>query len=132
MSKGFFMKIVIIEDDTRTADVIGEILHSQWPAAEIHHNTLGIPGVARVMNNQPDVVILDIGLPDISGLEVIKRIRCFSRVPIITMSAICDEEAVAKALDYGANRFISKPFRIYELLMGVEEIIPIQPQVSVC
>ena len=122
------MRVVVIEDNSGIADVICMILYSQWSAAEIHHSSSGISGVAQVKNNQPDVVILDIGLPDISGFEVIKRIRCFSKVPVIVLSAICDEEAIATALEHGANRYITKPFRKHELLMGIEAVMLREPE----
>jgi DNA-binding response OmpR family regulator len=128
MSVGVIMKVLVIEDSSGLADVICLILNSQWSAAEISHSSLGISGVAQVQDNQPDVVILDIGLPDISGFEVIKRIRRFSRVPIIVLSAICDEEAIAAALEHGANRYITKPFRKSELIMGIEAVMPKEPE----
>jgi two-component system KDP operon response regulator KdpE len=63
----------------------------------------------------PDLVILDLGLPDIDGIEVCRRIRAFSRVPIVVLSAYGDERRKVEALDSGADDFVTKPFGMAEL-----------------
>src|SRR6185437_690085 len=74
-------------------------------------------GAMRMVKaEQPDLVILDLGLPDRSGLELIPEIRKSSKVPIIVLSARHDERSKVEALDLGADDYVSKPFGIAELM----------------
>src|SRR5262249_60646390 len=76
----------------------------------------GLPGAG---SRQPDVVILDLGLPDVDGLQVIRRLREWSKVPIIVLSARGQEGDKVAALDAGADDYVSKPFAVGELLARV-------------
>ena len=75
----------------------------------------GEEGLAKVALSEPDVVVLDLGLPDIDGLEVAHRIRQWSDVPIIVLSAVGLEDRKVAALDGGANDYVTKPFGMAEL-----------------
>jgi two-component system KDP operon response regulator KdpE len=75
----------------------------------------GADAIAQVALLNPDLVILDLGLPDIDGLEVCRRIREFSEVPVVILSAYGDERRKVEALDGGADDFITKPFGMAEL-----------------
>jgi two-component system KDP operon response regulator KdpE len=75
----------------------------------------GSEAVAQVALAAPDLVILDLGLPDLDGLEVCRRIREFSEVPIVVLSAYGDERRKVEALDGGADDFVTKPFGMAEL-----------------
>jgi two-component system KDP operon response regulator KdpE len=75
----------------------------------------GEEGLAKVALSEPDVVVLDLGLPDIDGLEVCHRIRQWSGVPIIVLSAVGLEDRKVAALDGGANDYVTKPFGMAEL-----------------
>jgi two-component system KDP operon response regulator KdpE len=77
--------------------------------------TTGADAVSQVALAEPDLVILDLGLPDMDGLEVCRRIRGFSEVPVIVLSAYGDERRKVEALDGGADDFITKPFGMAEL-----------------
>jgi two-component system, OmpR family, KDP operon response regulator KdpE len=75
----------------------------------------GSDALTQVALAAPDVVVLDLGLPDVDGLEVCRRIREFSEVPIVVLSAYGDERRKVKALDGGADDFVTKPFGMAEL-----------------
>lgn len=79
----------------------------------------GTEGLAAVRTQNPDLVILDLGLPDIDGLEVIKRIRSESPVPLVVLSVRADERTKVAALDLGADDYVTKPFGAEELIVRV-------------
>ncbi|CAI83521.1 response regulator transcription factor [Dehalococcoides mccartyi] len=116
-------KILIIEDDLKTADAFSSIFRLTWPDAEIMVTSNGEQGIQKIEDQQPEIVILDIGLPDISGFDVIREVRRFTDVPIIVITARTDELDVVKALELGANDFISKPPRKMELIARIKALI---------
>jgi two-component system KDP operon response regulator KdpE len=128
------MKVVIIEDDNGTIEAVSLAFQIGWQDAVVKHSRLGEEGIDMVGHEAPDVVILDLGLPDISGFEVLKRVRLFSPVPIIVLTARSDEQAVVKALEWGASDYIAKPFRQMELLARVKSAMRKQrlPQNEYC
>lgn len=73
-------------------------------------------GLAQAAARQPDLIVLDLGLPDADGLEVIRKVRAWSQLPIIVLSARGQERVKIEALDAGADDFVSKPFAIGELI----------------
>src|SRR5262249_55673089 len=79
----------------------------------------GKEGIGQIASEQPDVVILDLGLPDIDGLEVTRQLREWSNIPIIILSARGDEKDKVEALDAGADDYLTKPFGVPELLARV-------------
>jgi len=83
----------------------------------------GTAGVFHAIMQTPDVVVLDLGLPDIDGMEVIRRIRESSPVPIIVISARGQNRDEAAALNAGANDYLSKPFRSDELLRHIDALV---------
>ena len=83
----------------------------------------GAEGVAKCATASPDLVILDLGLPDLDGQDVIARIREWSTVPIIVLSVRADEPEKVAALDAGANDYVTKPFGIHELLARVRAVL---------
>jgi len=79
----------------------------------------GAQGISETALKSPDVVVLDLGLPDIDGVEVCRRIREWSQVPVIVLSADGTEDRKVEALDNGANDYITKPFGMSELLARI-------------
>ncbi|NQT05809.1 MAG: response regulator, partial [Dehalococcoidia bacterium] len=77
------MKILIIEDDRAIVEAISLTLQLNWPDTILLSTHLGEEGIELFQSENPDAIILDLGLPDISGFEVLKRIRLFSEVPIL-------------------------------------------------
>ena len=94
----------------------------RWPALDLVWSRLGTDGAELVKSERPDVVILDLGLPDINGFDVLKEIRAFSRVPILILTVRSDEDDVARAMALGANDYMTKPFNQAELQARVEAL----------
>src|SRR5262249_44211011 len=80
----------------------------------------GRGGIKELKENEPDVVLLDLGLPDIDGTEVIDKVRSFSNVPIIVLSARGQEADKVKALEKGADDYLTKPFSNPELIARIK------------
>ena len=106
--------VVLIEDEPQIRRFLRATLGSQ--GYRLHEATTGEDGLIEAATRQPDVVILDLGLPDIDGLQVIRRLREWSTVPIIVLSARGQEGDKVAALDAGADDYVSKPFAVGELL----------------
>jgi two-component system, OmpR family, KDP operon response regulator KdpE len=86
---------------------------------EVHEAATGADGLARLTTLRPDVVILDLSLPDMSGLDVLLALREWSRVPVIALSARHDETDKIAMLDAGANDYLTKPFGVGELMARI-------------
>jgi two-component system KDP operon response regulator KdpE len=109
--------ILVIEDEPQMRHFLRiSLAASGYRLAE---STAGEDGVSQTALRSPDVVLLDLGLPDIDGLEVTRRIRSWSRVPIIVLSARGRERDKVDALDAGADDYLTKPFGVEELLARV-------------
>ncbi|MDP2719598.1 MAG: response regulator transcription factor [Dehalococcoidia bacterium] len=117
------MKAVIIEDDPNVIEAIAMCFEMRWPAVTVATASEGQKGVELTEKENPDIVIVDLGLPDIDGLEVVKEIRAFSYVPIIILTARDDEMSTVKGLEYGADDYITKPFSHIELLARVRAVL---------
>ena len=106
--------ILVVEDDGTVRNLITTTLKSN----EYRYLTApdGESAITAASNQQPDIVLLDLGLPDIDGVEVIKRIRCWSQMPIIVISARSEDADKIAALDAGADDYLTKPFSVAELL----------------
>jgi two-component system KDP operon response regulator KdpE len=114
------MKVLIIEDDQDIVETISLALQIRWPEAKLVSTHLGENGIELAESEAPDVVILDLGLPDIGGFEVLKQIRLFSSVPVIILTVRAEEADVVKGLEWGADDYIVKPFSQLELLARVK------------
>ncbi len=79
----------------------------------------GKTALKKVINDKPDLIVLDLGLPDIDGQEVLRKVRGFSQVPIIVLTARDDEAQLVKALNQGADDYVTKPFRAEVLLARI-------------
>ncbi len=115
-------KVLIIEDSEDVVEAISVALQIRWPQLEIISTGEGKEGIEIVAKESPDMVILDLGLLDISGFEVLKRIRLFSNVPILILTVRGDEADVIKGLEQGADEYIVKPFRQLELLARIKAV----------
>ena len=87
-------------------------------------------GLIEASTRKPELIILDLGLPDGDGLDLIRAVRAWSGMPIVVLSARVDESDKVEALDLGANDYLSKPFGIAELLARVRAALRRQPQLS--
>ncbi len=108
------LQILVVEDDVPIRNLISATLR----AHEYRFTTAGTGegAVMEAASHNPDVVLLDLGLPDIDGVEVIRRIRSWSNVPIIVISARSEDTDKIDALDAGADDYLTKPFSVEELL----------------
>jgi two-component system KDP operon response regulator KdpE len=109
--------IVLIEDEPQMRRFLRITL--QGHGYRLIETGTGQEGLTQAATRNPDVVLLDLGLPDIDGLEVTKRLREWSQVPIIVLSAREQEEDKIKALDAGADDYLTKPFGAGELLARI-------------
>ena len=110
-------KILVIEDESNILNVLKTVLITHEYSVIKAEN--GVNGKFLFNSHLPDLVILDLGLPDMDGNEIIRYIRENSQTPIIVLSARMDESDKVKALDLGANDYITKPFGTDELLARV-------------
>lgn len=110
-------KILIIEDEKVIQNFLNLSLKSKKYEPIIAEN--GLLGISLFMSHNPDLVLLDLGLPDIDGTEVLKQIRSSSDIPIIIISARGQEKEKVYALDLGADDYITKPFNIEELFARI-------------
>lgn len=110
-------KILIIEDDKVISKFLKMALETNH--YEVIDTTEGLSGIDKFKNEIPDVVLLDLGLPDIDGMDVLSHIRLASQTPIIIISARGRETEKVAALDAGADDYVTKPFNISELLARV-------------
>ncbi|PYN90083.1 MAG: DNA-binding response regulator [Candidatus Rokuibacteriota bacterium] len=109
--------VVVIEDEPQIRKFLRATLEGQ--GYRLFEASTGADGVVEIGSRQPDVVIVDLGLPDMDGLEVIRRVREWTAVPVIVLSARGQERDKVTALDAGADDYMSKPFGAGELLARV-------------
>ncbi len=107
-------EILIIEDDPQIRRFLRATLSAEQ--YRFHEALTAAEGMAQAQARQPDLILLDLGLPDQDGLEVIRSLRQTSQTPIIVLSARGQEKDKIEALDLGADDFVSKPFAVGELL----------------
>lgn len=100
-------KILVIDDDNAVTDLLAVLLRSQGFDVLATNNST--EGVNHARQNQPDMIILDLMMPEMDGWEVCRAIRAFSQVPIIVLSALNDPSMVASVLDAGADDYLTKP-----------------------
>ncbi len=113
--------ILIVEDEQAIADSIAFALGKEGFAP--HHVMLGEQALAAARELAPALVILDVGLPDISGLDVCRRLRQFTEVPVIFLTARSDEIDRIVGLEIGADDYVTKPFSPRELVARVRVIL---------
>lgn len=106
--------ILVVEDDTSVRNLITTTLK----AHDYRYLTApnGQTAILEASSHNPDIVLLDLGLPDIDGVEVIEKIRTWSNMPIIVISARSEDTDKIDALDAGADDYLTKPFSVEELL----------------
>jgi two-component system, OmpR family, KDP operon response regulator KdpE len=110
------MKILLVEDDDTTVESIKLGLEVFKPGSIVVSVDRGSKAIAKLKEDRFDVVFLDLGLPDIDGIEVLKQIRGFTGIHIIVISASTNSQTVRNARELGANDFILKPFSYHGLL----------------
>jgi two-component system KDP operon response regulator KdpE len=114
-------KILSVEDEAQ----IRKFLHISLQAHgyTVLEARLGEDGLAQCASQQPELVILDLGLPDVDGQDFIARLREWSEVPVIVLSVRASETEKVRALDAGANDYVTKPFGINELMARIRSVL---------
>lgn len=107
-------KILVVEDDPAITNLIRTTLDTQ--EYQYHTARNGAGAILDAVSYNPDVIILDLGLPDMDGVEIIRKVRGWSNVPIIIVSARSEDQDKVEALDAGADDYLTKPFSIDEFL----------------
>jgi two-component system KDP operon response regulator KdpE len=107
-------RVLIVEDDAETRVALGRALAARGYAVDAAPD--GQTALRRWESRRPDVILLDLGLPDIDGLELIRRVRHEAATPIVILSGRDDERQKVDALDRGADDYVTKPFGIDELV----------------
>ena len=117
------MKALVIDDAAEITDVVSLCFQLHWSNATVLSAQDGARGLELVEAESPDMVILDIGLPDMDGFEVLREIRRFSQVPVIMLTVRGEDTDVARGLELGADDYITKPFSHIELVARVRAVM---------
>ncbi|MDD4924248.1 MAG: response regulator transcription factor [Dehalococcoidales bacterium] len=117
------MKILLIEDDPEIIEYISIAFEVGWSSITLITSHHGKKGIELVEKETPELVILDLGLPDISGYEVLEQIRLFSSVPVMIITVRDSEPYIVKGLERGANEYLVKPFGQLELIARVKTLL---------
>jgi len=114
------MRVLVIEDSAELVRVVALTFELRWPEAELISTSYGKKGVELAKEQLVDIIILDLGLPDMDGFEVLRQIRGFSDVPLIILTGRMEELDKIKGLELGADDYIVKPFSVGEFLARVK------------
>lgn len=106
--------VLLIEDDSEIRAVLRSVLELEH--FRVIEAGTGARGLTEWQSHRPDLAIIDLGLPDCDGVEVIRRARAWSRIPVVVLSARTQEEQIVAALEAGADDYITKPFGMRELV----------------
>jgi len=110
-------RVLVVDDDPTILRTLRINLHAR--GLEVEPVGTGADALSSIADAAPDLVILDLGLPDLDGVEVLRRIRRTSAVPVIVLSARQDSDDKVEALDVGADDYVTKPFGMDELMARV-------------
>ena len=114
-------KILVIDDDTAVTDLLSVLLSSQ--GFDVAATNSSSDGLSHVRDNEPDLIILDLMMPESDGWEVCRSVRSYSQVPIIVLSALNDPSMVASVLDAGADDYLTKPTPSRVLVAHINRLI---------
>jgi DNA-binding response OmpR family regulator len=113
--------LLIVEDDVRIRTALSRALGERGHAVTSAHT--GMSGLQQVMDARPDLVVLDLGLPDVDGAELLKMIRAVSQAPVIVATARDEDSAVVEALNAGADDYVVKPFSAEQLDARIRAVL---------
>lgn len=129
--------ILVVEDDKAIRSLITTTLDTQ--NYRFRSASTGADAVLEAVSHNPDILLLDLGLPDMDGIEIIRKVRTWSNMPIIVVSARSEDTDKIDALDAGADDYLTKPFSVEELLArlratvrrlnAVQSVLPVQDAV---
>ena len=122
------MKLLLVEDDGVTIDAIRLCMEVYEPSSTVISTSSGQDAIDLLTKGEFDVVVLDLGLPDLDGFEVLKRIRLLGNTPVLVCSARRNIELIASAMKLGADDYIIKPFEFRILLDSLHRVVGHRPQ----
>jgi DNA-binding response OmpR family regulator len=114
------MRILLVDDDVALTSILREALRDEGFAVELAYD--GLEGLRRIEATSPDLVVLDVMMPEMDGLEVCRRIRKSSRVPIILLTSRGEEVDRINGLELGADDYVVKPFSTRELIARIRAV----------
>jgi DNA-binding response OmpR family regulator len=117
------LKVVVIDDAPDIVEVVSLCFQLRWSGTDVLPAYNGTSGLELVETESPDIVILDINLPDMDGFQVIREIRRFSQVPVIMLTVKGEDVDIARGLELGADDYMVKPFSHIELIARVEAVL---------
>lgn len=117
------MKVVVIDDAPDIVEVVSLCFQLRWSGTDVIPAYDGTKGLELVETESPDIVILDINLPDMDGFQIIREIRRFSQVPVIMLTVKGEDVDIARGLELGADDYMVKPFSHIELIARVEAVL---------
>jgi DNA-binding response OmpR family regulator len=117
------MKILVVDEEPDVIKLVAMSFRMQQPASEVIGAEDGPQALEMIEREHPDVILLDIGLPEMDGFEVLQAIRLFSDVPVIMLTVHDDEFSKVQGLELGADDYVTKPFSHLELLARVRAVL---------
>jgi two-component system KDP operon response regulator KdpE len=117
------VRILVVDDEPDLVESVKLGFELQWREVDILEAGTGEAALDIVEREHPDIVLLDIGLPDIDGFEVLRQLRAFSDVPVVMLTARDDAMDKVKGLELGADDYITKPFNHLELMARVKAVL---------
>ncbi|UCB42393.1 MAG: response regulator transcription factor [Dehalococcoidales bacterium] len=117
------MKVVVIDDAPDIVEVVSLCFQLRWSGTEVLSALDGNKGLELIEAESPDIVILDVNLPDMDGFSVIREIRRFSQIPVIMLTVKGEDVDIARGLELGADDYMVKPFSHIELIARVEAVL---------
>jgi DNA-binding response OmpR family regulator len=114
-------RVVLVEDDIEIRRLVAEALSAQ--GHDVESAAAALEGLELAVKGKPDLVVMDLGLPDLDGTELLRMIRAVSEVPIIVITARGADEVVVKTLDSGADDYLVKPFSVAQLEARVRALL---------
>jgi two-component system KDP operon response regulator KdpE len=117
------MRILIVDDEPDVIESVRLGFTLQWREVDVLGAETGDAGLDAIERDHPDIVLLDVGLPDVDGFEVLRQIRAFSDVPVVMLTARDDSMDKVKGLELGADDYVTKPFNHLELMARVKAVL---------
>jgi two-component system KDP operon response regulator KdpE len=117
------VKVLLIDDDPEILDAVTVGLHFEWRDSNVLTATSGEEGLRLFFDESPDIVVLDLVIPDMNGFDILREIRRSSDVPVIILTARQKEANQVRGLDLGADDYVTKPFTILTLLARIRAIL---------
>jgi two-component system KDP operon response regulator KdpE len=117
------MRILVVDDEPDVVESVRLGFTLQWRDVEVLGAGSGEAALDLIERERPDIVLLDVGLPDMDGFEVLRRVRAFSDVPVVMLTARDDAMDKVKGLELGADDYVTKPFNHLELMARVRAVL---------